>query len=38
VSPRGEQFAAEMTGGMIGVALDTAYNGDKSGTFQITPQ
>jgi hypothetical protein len=46
VSPRGEQFAAEMVGtaaggvigGMAGVAIDTADNGDNSGTFQITPQ
>ena len=37
VSPRGAQFGAEVLGGMIGVAMDTAYNGDKSGTFQITP-
>lgn len=38
VSPRGAQVAAQVTGGLIGVAVDTATNGDKSGTFQITPQ
>jgi hypothetical protein len=38
VSPRGAQVAAQVAGGMIGLAMDTAYNGDNSGTFQITPQ
>jgi hypothetical protein len=38
VSPRGEQVAAGMVGGMIGVAMDTAANGEQSGTFKITPQ
>jgi hypothetical protein len=46
VSPRGEQFAAEMTGAvgggafgsLVGVAADTSANGEQSGTFKITPQ
>jgi hypothetical protein len=38
VSPRGAQVVADVASGLIGVAMDTAYNGDKSGTFQITPQ
>ena len=38
ISPRNEQFAAQMTGGLIGVAADTSANGTQSGTFQITRQ
>jgi hypothetical protein len=38
VSPRGAQVAAEVAGGLAGVAMDTAYNGDKSGTFALTPE
>jgi len=36
VSPRGEQLAAGMVGGMVGVAIDTAVN-ENSGPFKITP-
>jgi hypothetical protein len=38
VSPRGEQFAAQMAGGLIGLAADTSENGEQSGAFKITPQ
>lgn len=36
VSPRLEQAGAQITGGLIGLAIDTAANGDRSGTFKIT--
>lgn len=36
VSPRGEQFAAAVIGGVIGLAADTAANGVTSGSFKIT--
>jgi hypothetical protein len=36
VSPRGEQFAAAVLGGIIGLAADTAANGETSGSFKIT--
>jgi len=38
ISPRGAQLAAQVTGGLIGVAVESGANGDRSGTFQITPQ
>jgi hypothetical protein len=37
VSARGEQFAATAIGGVIGLAADTAVNGETSGAFKITP-
>lgn len=36
VSPRGEQLAAQATGGLVGLAIDTSDNGENSGTFNIT--
>ncbi|SHJ65472.1 hypothetical protein SAMN05444159_1152 [Bradyrhizobium lablabi] len=36
VSPRNEQMAATAIGGVIGLAADTAANGETSGAFQIT--
>ena len=37
ISPRSEQFAATAIGGVVGLAVDTAANGDTSGAFKITP-
>jgi hypothetical protein len=36
VSPRTEQLAATAIGGVIGLAADTAANGETSGAFKIT--
>jgi hypothetical protein len=37
LSPRGEQFAAQAVGGLVGLAVDTSMNGDASCAFKITP-
>jgi hypothetical protein len=36
ISARDDQVAAAALGGVIGLAADTAINGEKSGAFQIT--
>ena len=36
VSSRNEQIAAAAVGGIVGLAVDTAANGETSGAFQIT--
>ena len=35
ITPRGEQFGAGMAGSVVGLAADTAINGEKSGAFVI---
>jgi hypothetical protein len=35
VSPRNEQYAAIVFGGLVGYVADTAINGENSGTFKI---
>ena len=35
VSPRDEQFVATLAGGVVGAVVETAVNGDTSGTFKI---
>ncbi len=35
VSPRDEQFVATLAGGLVGAAVETAVNGESSGTFKI---
>lgn len=37
IRPRGTQIAAVAFGGMIGLGVDTATNGDQSGAFEIIP-
>jgi hypothetical protein len=35
VSPRNEQYAAVVFGGLVGYAVDAAANGENGGTFKI---
>jgi hypothetical protein len=35
VSPRDEQLVASLAGGMVGALVETAVNGENSGTFKI---